>query len=80
MSAAIIIVLVVVLKVLLSILSSRKSNTPTTTTCSEDCEEEDNWEPDAKRHVWFDEETGKTGNLPSEQYGPYAGSKSAFDE
>ncbi|MGQ0799251.1 MAG: hypothetical protein ACT4NL_03935 [Pseudomarimonas sp.] len=80
MSAAIIIVLVVVLKVILSILSSRKSNTATATTSRQDCDEEDDWEPDVKRGVWFDEETGKTGNLPSEQYGPYAGSKSAFED
>jgi hypothetical protein len=80
MSAAIFIVLVVVLKVLLSILSSRKSNTATATTSSQDCDEEDDWEPAATRHAWFDEETGKTGNLPSEQYGPYAGSKSAFED
>ena len=80
MSAAIIIVLVVVLKVILSILSSRKSNTATATTSRQDCDEEDDWEPVAKGHVWFDEETGKTGNLPSEQYGLYAGSKSAFED
>lgn len=80
MSAAIIIVLVVVLKVLLSILSSRKSNTATATNSPEDRDEEDDWEPASKRYIWFDEETGKTGNLPSEQYGPYAGSKSTFDE
>ncbi len=28
----------------------------------------------------WDDESGKTGNLPSEEYGSHAGSKSAFDE
>jgi hypothetical protein len=79
MSAATIIVTLVVLKVVLSVWAGRTPETAATSVPPES-DREDGWMPEATRLDPFDNESGQTGNLPSENYDAYAGSKSALDE
>ena len=79
MSAATIIVTLVVLHVVLSLLAARSPATEANAAPPQP-DAEDDWSPEATGHDPFDDESGKTGNLPSEEYGGYAGAKSALDD
>lgn len=79
MSAPTIIVTLVVLHVVISLVAAR-SPAASASTAPPQPDPEDDWSPEAARHDPFDDESGKTGNLPSEEYGAYAGSKSELDD
>lgn len=81
MSAISIIVAVAVLKLLLSLLAARGSRATAPADANAQQDEEDEWGTVFRPPDPFDDdETGKTGNLPSEEYGCYAGSKSFFED
>lgn len=79
MSAPTIIATLVVLHIVLSLLAAR-SPAAAASTPPPQPDPEDDWSPEAAGHEPFDDDSGRTGNLPSEEYGAYAGSKSELDD
>lgn len=79
MSAATIIVTLVVLHVVLSLAAARSPAT-TANAAPPQTDAKDDGSPEPARHDPLGDDSGRTGNLPSEEYGAYAGSKSERDE